>query len=141
MPDISDHLQGILDTLPIKPGVYLMKNSAGRVIYVGKAINLRSRVRSYFHKSAAHSRKTRRLLFEVADIIEMVESGELRYILYSDTMNNAHREIAAWVQQSCVPVSVPGVSTQQANRPQNSNQQNVGLRPPSINEVLYDCGN
>ena len=37
-----------LDLVPTSPGVYLMKNAAGSVIYVGKAINLRNRLRSYF---------------------------------------------------------------------------------------------
>ncbi len=47
--EISEKLQGILATLPAKPGCYLMKNAEGKIIYVGKAISLRNRVRSYFH--------------------------------------------------------------------------------------------
>jgi len=43
-------LQKIRD-LPTEPGVYLFKNAEGEIIYVGKAKNLRSRVRSYFHGS------------------------------------------------------------------------------------------
>ena len=74
------------------------------------------------------------------DVAAMVANGELRYILYSDTMNQSHRDIAAWVTESCVPVSVAGVSTRQANAAQAQNQQNVGQRPPSENQVLYDCG-
>lgn len=70
------------------------------------------------------------------DVAAMVANGELRYILYSDTMNQSHRDIAAWITESCVPVSVPGVSIQQAK---NQNQQNVGLRSASNNQVLYDC--
>ena len=70
------------------------------------------------------------------DVAAMVANGELRYILYSDTMNQSHRDIANWVTESCIPVSVPGVSTQRTN---NQSQQNVGLRPPSNNQVLYDC--
>jgi len=38
--EVSEHLQGILDTLPTKPGCYLMKNADGKIIYVGKAVNL-----------------------------------------------------------------------------------------------------
>jgi excinuclease ABC subunit C len=45
--DISDHLKALLDNVPTKPGCYLMKDEAGQVIYVGKANNLRNRVRSY----------------------------------------------------------------------------------------------
>ena len=64
--EVSEHLQGILDTLPTKPGCYLMKNAAGKIIYVGKAINLRARVRSYFHSDSSHDNKTRRLVREIA---------------------------------------------------------------------------
>ena len=60
--EISDHIQQILNTLPDKPGCYLMKNANGKIIYVGKAINLRNRVRSYFHSTAQEDRKTRRLV-------------------------------------------------------------------------------
>ena len=42
----------ILDSVPEQPGCYLMKDQDGKVIYIGKAINLRHRVRSYFHASA-----------------------------------------------------------------------------------------
>ena len=51
-----------LENLPTNPGCYLYKDKEGTIIYVGKAVNLRSRVRSYFHKSADHSRKTKRLV-------------------------------------------------------------------------------
>ena len=46
--DVSDHIKGILGTLPDKPGCYIMKDKAGTIIYVGKAVNLKNRVRSYF---------------------------------------------------------------------------------------------
>ncbi|MDH7570750.1 MAG: GIY-YIG nuclease family protein, partial [Armatimonadota bacterium] len=54
-----------LAAVPEKPGAYLMKNAAGKVIYVGKAVSLKSRVRSYFHASADHSPKVRRMVAEV----------------------------------------------------------------------------
>lgn len=53
---------------PQTPGVYLMKDSAGRVIYIGKAKNLRSRAGSYFLKAAAEERRTADLVREVCDI-------------------------------------------------------------------------
>ena len=65
---VSEHLKAQLDTLPTKPGCYLMKNKQGKVIYVGKAVNLRNRVRSYFHASAQHSRKTSQLVSKIEDI-------------------------------------------------------------------------
>lgn len=58
-----------------------MKNKSGKVIYVGKAVNLRSRVRSYFHSSASHSRKIRRMLFELTDIEWIIVSSELEALI------------------------------------------------------------
>ena len=79
-------------------------------------------------------------VIDAAGVAEMVANGELRYILYSDKITNSHRDIAAWVRESCVPTSVPGVEVRAQNSAQGQNTQNVGLRPPSQNEVLYDCG-
>lgn len=53
---------------PRTPGVYLMKDSAGRVIYVGKAKNLRARAGSYFLKAAREDRRTAELVNEIADV-------------------------------------------------------------------------
>ena len=87
---VSDHIQGILDTVPAKPGCYLMKNGAGKIIYVGKAINLRSRVRSYFHESSNHSRKTCRMLHEVADIEWIVVDSELEALILEMNLIKKH---------------------------------------------------
>jgi len=58
-----------------------MKNSSGKIIYIGKAVNLRSRVRSYFHSSADHSKKIRRMVFELADIDWIVVGSELEALI------------------------------------------------------------
>jgi excinuclease ABC subunit C len=55
-------------TFPTTPGVYLMKDELGRVIYVGKAVNLRSRAGSYFTAAAAVERRTAELVTEIRDI-------------------------------------------------------------------------
>ena len=81
MLPVSDHLQGILETLPSKPGCYLMKNKFGKVIYIGKAVHLRNRVRSYFHSSSGHSRKIRRMLFELVDIEWIIVGSELESLI------------------------------------------------------------
>ena len=70
-----------LEGIPAKPGCYLMKDKAGRVIYVGKAINLRSRIRSYFHASAAHDRKTTELVSRIEDIEWIVVDSELEALI------------------------------------------------------------
>jgi len=70
----------VLDSLPTRPGCYLMKNADGKVIYVGKAINLRNRVRSYFHSSQAHPR-TLKLVRNIADIEWIVVDSELEALI------------------------------------------------------------
>jgi excinuclease ABC subunit C len=89
--EISEHLKGILDTIPTKPGCYLMKNAEGKVIYVGKAVNLRSRVRSYFHASAEKDNKTRRLVFEIKDIEWIVVGSELEALILEMNLIKRHR--------------------------------------------------
>ena len=69
-------LQQKIRTLPTSPGVYLYKNAEGQIIYVGKAINLRSRVRSYFLEGAAMNAKTGSLLREAVDVDYVVVDNE-----------------------------------------------------------------
>lgn len=80
-----------LKSLPTKPGVYLYKNAAGKVIYVGKAVNLRARVRSYFHQSVQHTAKTWRLVQEIADIEFIVAGSELEALLLENTLIKKHQ--------------------------------------------------
>jgi len=87
----SPKIKQILKNLPAKPGVYLHKNEQDKVIYVGKAVNLRSRVRSYFHKSAQANQKTGRLVSEIADIEFIVADSELEALLLENTLIKKHR--------------------------------------------------
>jgi excinuclease ABC subunit C len=86
----SEHLQTLLANLPTRPGCYLMKNAAGEIIYVGKAINLRQRVRSYFHESG-QTPKTRRMVREIADIEWIVVETELEALLLEMNLIKKHR--------------------------------------------------
>ncbi len=86
----SDHLQTILDNLPTKPGCYLMKDAAGKIIYVGKAVSLRNRVRSYFH-SQVDSPKTVQLVKNIADIETIVVSSELEALILEMNLIKKHR--------------------------------------------------
>ena len=73
----SGRVEKQLETLPAKPGVYLFRDGAGKVLYVGKAKALRPRVRSYFQKSP-DSRATIQLLpSRVADIEVIVTGSEV----------------------------------------------------------------
>jgi len=87
----NDHIQQILDTLPNKPGCYLMKDEKGRIIYVGKAINLRNRVRSYFHSTALEHPKTRKLVRNIADIEWIVVGSELEALILEMTLIKRHK--------------------------------------------------
>lgn len=84
-------IKRILKNIPARPGVYLHKNAQGKVIYIGKAVNLRSRVRSYFHKSAQKNPKTRRLAQEIADIEFIVADSELEALLLENTLIKKHQ--------------------------------------------------
>lgn len=89
--EISEKLQGILATLPTKPGCYLMKNAEEKVVYVGKAINLKNRVRSYFHADSSHDNKTRRLVREITDIEWIVVGSELEALILEMNLIKKHR--------------------------------------------------
>ena len=91
MMEISEKLQGILATLPPKPGCYLMKNLEGKIIYAGKAISLKNRVRSYFHADASYDAKTRRLVREIADIEWIVVGSELEALILEMNLIKKHR--------------------------------------------------
>jgi excinuclease ABC subunit C len=80
-----------LSALPSKPGVYLMKDALGHVIYVGKAINLRNRVRSYFRASNGQTRKLRRLVHNIADFEFIVTGSELEALILECNLIKKHR--------------------------------------------------
>jgi excinuclease ABC subunit C len=89
--ELSEHLQGTLATLPTKAGCYIYRNAAGDVIYVGKAVNLRNRVRSYFHADAGHDGKTRRLVRDIVNIEWIVVGSELEALILEMNLIKKHR--------------------------------------------------
>ncbi len=70
-----------LDALPAKPGVYQFKNDEGKVIYVGKAQNLRNRVRQYFHKSRANDTRIDSMIAKIVDIELTVTDSEIEALI------------------------------------------------------------
>ncbi|GMU63088.1 MAG: UvrABC system protein C [Myxococcaceae bacterium] len=85
-------LEEKLDALPNRPGVYLMKDRSGRIIYVGKAVNLRNRVRSYFTRGSSDSRAFVALLDRVlADLETVVVSTEKEALLLENELIKKHR--------------------------------------------------
>lgn len=87
----SEKLETILSSLPETPGCYLMKDESGKIIYVGKAINLKNRVRSYFQKSIDHSYKTRRMVENIRDIEWIVVASELEALILEMNLIKEHR--------------------------------------------------
>ena len=88
---VSEKIKGILATLPDKPGCYLMKDEDGTIIYVGKAINLKNRVRSYFQQSSDHTYKTRQMVRKIRDIEWIVVASELEALILEMNLIKLHR--------------------------------------------------
>ena len=88
---LSEKIQAQLDTLPSKSGCYLMKDEGGKVIYVGKAVNLRSRVRSYFHSAAQEVPRTRVLVEHICDIEWIVVASELEALILEMNLIKKYR--------------------------------------------------
>lgn len=84
------HIQEILDNLPIGAGVYQMIDPNGKIVYVGKAKNLRSRVRSYFQPSNYDS-KVLRIRQDVADIQFLLTGDELKALITEAELIRVHK--------------------------------------------------
>ena len=84
-------LQTKLDNLPTSPGVYLMKNDQGEIIYVGKAINLRNRVRSYFRELKPDQAKTKALVKHIVDLEYILADNELEALVLECNLIKKHR--------------------------------------------------
>ncbi len=88
---MTPELQSKLDRLPEQPGVYLMKNRRGEILYIGKATVLADRVRSYFQRGSDHTPKTTVLVGQVADIETIVTRSELEALILESNLIKRHR--------------------------------------------------
>lgn len=89
---MDDALRQKIAELPQAPGVYLMRDAAGKVIYVGKASNLRSRVRSYFSRSGSDARAFVQLLDRVlADVDTILTKSDKEATLLENSLIKEHR--------------------------------------------------
>lgn len=80
-----------LKKLPQKPGVYLMKDEKGEIIYVGKAINLRNRVRQYFQSSKNHTAKTKTMVPHIKEFEYIVTDSEMEALILECNLIKEHR--------------------------------------------------
>ena len=80
----KDELIQYIKSFPEKPGVYLMRDAEGKIIYVGKAAVLKNRVRQYFQKSRGRDPKTEALVADIADIEWMTVDSEMEALFLAE---------------------------------------------------------
>lgn len=91
MNQVLPDIQQKLNTIPPNPGVYLMKDDRGQILYVGKAINLRNRVRSYFHSASDQDPKVWYLVDHIRDIEFIVTESELEALVLECNLIKKHK--------------------------------------------------
>src|SRR5579872_1394560 len=84
-------LEQTLAQVPDAPGVYMMLGEDNRVLYIGKAISLRNRVRSYFQDSAAHPLRTHTMVGKVVDVRTIVTSNEIEALILEANLIKRHQ--------------------------------------------------
>lgn len=87
----SENIRKALAVLPEKPGVYLMHDVEGKVIYVGKAVVLKNRVRSYFRNLASHTPKVKAMVAKIAEIETIVTSSEVEALILECNLIKKYR--------------------------------------------------
>ena len=80
-----------LKNIPDEPGVYIFKNKQGRILYVGKAISLRKRVRSYSYSSPQKSPKVRALIDKIEDIDHIITASETEALILESNLIKEHQ--------------------------------------------------
>src|SRR5678816_4854088 len=80
-----------LKMLPTSSGIYLHKNAVGKIIYVGKAKNLRNRVRQYFQSSRAMDAKTQELVSRIIDFEFIVTDTEAEALILESNLIKRHK--------------------------------------------------
>ena len=89
---MTGDLKEFIDSLPSAVGVYIMKNSNGKPVYIGKARNLKARVRSYFHTSSGDNRlQIPHLVDDIADIDYMVAGSDRDALLLENSLIKKHK--------------------------------------------------
>jgi excinuclease ABC subunit C len=88
---MNEKIQSVLNSLPHKPGIYIMKDAQGTILYVGKAISLYNRVRSYFQESTDLSPKNRVMVSKVDDIEFLVVKNEVEALVLESNYIKQYR--------------------------------------------------
>ena len=88
---MTDIVAEKLKLLPDSPGVYIMKDDHGKIIYVGKAIVLKNRVRQYFQSSRNHTPKVRAMVSHIADFETIMTANEVESLILEANLIKKHR--------------------------------------------------
>ena len=88
---MQSKIQEQLKLLPTNPGVYLMKNEQAKIIYVGKAINLKNRVKSYFQSSKNHSPKVKSMVEKISDFEYIITANEIEALILECNLIKKYR--------------------------------------------------
>src|SRR5947209_9624331 len=88
---MNEKIQSVLNSLQHKPGIYIMKDGQGTILYVGKAISLYNRVRSYFQESTDLSPKNRSMVAKVEDIELVVVKNEVEALVLESNYIKEYR--------------------------------------------------
>ena len=88
---MTDIVAEKLKLLPDSPGVYIMKDDHGKIIYVGKAIVLKNRVRQYFQSSRNHTPKVRAMVSHIADVETIMTANEVESLILEANLIKKHR--------------------------------------------------
>lgn len=86
-----EFLKEKIKEFPTQSGVYLMKNAADKIIYVGKAKNIRNRVKNYFQDSKDHSAKTKALVYHIFEVEYLLTKTEVEAFLLEASLIKKHR--------------------------------------------------
>ena len=84
-------IQQELKKLPEKPGVYIMKDESGKIIYIGKAVVLKNRVRQYFQASSNHTPKVKAMVSKIREFEYIVTDSELEALILECNMIKKHK--------------------------------------------------
>ena len=88
---MTEIVEDKLKLLPDSPGVYIMKNAQGKIIYVGKAVVLKNRVRQYFQQNKGHTPKVRAMVEKIADFEIIMTSSEVEALILECNLIKKHR--------------------------------------------------
>ena len=91
MRPMHEHLSGKIKNLSQKPGVYIMKDKTGKIIYIGKAKVLKNRVSQYFHDAPKDNIKTERMVSNIHDFDYIVTDTELEALVLECNLIKLHK--------------------------------------------------